>query len=142
MHKLISRSGNAFCNLFSYSSKDSVVTKKPRISDLEDSEENAPIFDDVLYSQDEYSIPIQLLIKNVVNGACHLGCDFDGLHDDFQVFNQASMKILTFYYMMMNVFLFWFIAKYKGRTIYVKKQLGWLHWLYDYTYLLHFSHVE
>ena len=119
--------------MFSYSSKDSVVTEKPRISDLEDSEENAPIFDDVLYRQDEYYIPIQLLIKNVVKGACHLGYDFDGLHDDFQVFNQESMKIPTLLYMMMNVFLFWFIEKHKGRTIYVKKQLGWLHWLYDYT---------
>jgi hypothetical protein len=65
-HKLISRSGNAFCNLFSYSSKDSVVTEKPKISDIEDSEENAHIFYDVLYCQDEYSIPIQIWIKNVV----------------------------------------------------------------------------
>jgi hypothetical protein len=85
--------------------------EKPRISDLDNSEENALIFYDVLYHQDEYSIPIQLLIKNVVKSACHLGYDFDGLHDDFQVFNQASMKIPTFVYMMMNVFLIWFIAK-------------------------------
>jgi hypothetical protein len=36
-------------------------------------------------------------------------------------------------HVVLDISLFWFIAKHKGRALDVDEVLAWLHWLYDYT---------
>jgi hypothetical protein len=110
--------------------------ERPKNFILEGSEEDFANFDDVPYSQEVYFNPIQIWIEENCIVACHLVHDFDvlvHLHVDFPKFNLTSMKIPTFVHIMTNVSLFRFITKHKGRSLYVNKEVGWLHWSYDYT---------
>jgi hypothetical protein len=49
------------------------------------------------------------------------------------MFGHDVMSIPTHDHFVLDISLFWFITKHKGRTFDLDEMLGWLHWLYDYT---------
>jgi len=69
-------SRNAFCNLSSCFPQDDFVMEKPKNVILEDKGDNAPIFNDVTYSQETYCSLIELWIEEKCMGACHFGIIF------------------------------------------------------------------
>ena len=53
------------------------------------------------------------------------------LHElDFTIFDDA-IYLLTHVIFVLNLSLFWFMIKQRGR--YYELLLGWFHWLFDYT---------
>jgi hypothetical protein len=68
------------------------------------------------------------------------GCGDASLHDFVPPSRLHELDFMTSYGMMyvpthdlfvLDLSLFWFMMKHKGR--YFDTMLGWFHWLYDYT---------
>jgi hypothetical protein len=88
------------------------------------------------YPQENYITIIQHWIEESCSASCQPWKEFYVLHhfhEHISNVNFLNMEIPTYLYVVLHIALFWFINKQKARALDVHKELGWLHWLSDFT---------
>jgi hypothetical protein len=86
--------------------------------------------------ESDYISPINCWMEEACSSTDQPWIDFGFLfhdHDPPSVFGQGVMEIPTCVHAMVDVSLFWFITKHKGKFHDVDKIIKWLNWLYDFT---------
>jgi hypothetical protein len=88
--------------------------------------------------KDDYISPIHLWIEEACNNIgkpWHAFILLSHDHDPTSYFGQGKVKEMpTYAYLILDVSLFWFMTKHKGKFHGIDELIKWLHWIfYDFT---------